>query len=53
MEVNKEDINREVYFIGKCNEMNNLNTELSIDNNIQNEFKNYFVPKKEGNFSIK
>ena len=53
VEVNKEDINREVYFLGKCNEMYNLNTELYIDNNIQNEFKNYFVPKKEGIFSIK
>ena len=55
VKVNKEDVNKEIYFLNKhgLKEMNNVNTRLYINDEIQNEFKNYFIPKKEGIFSIK
>ena len=67
IEINKEDINKKVYFLENykyqdkknikhfgenLKELNELIEELYI-NNIKCEFKNYFIPAKEGLFDIK
>ena len=67
IEINKEDINKKVYFLENykyqdnknikhfgenLKALNELNEELYI-NNIKCEFKNYFIPLKEGLFDIK
>ena len=56
--INKNDIYNKIYFLDKENknkifeELNDINTELYI-NNIKNEYKNYFIPEKEGEYNIK
>ena len=53
----KDDINKKIYFLDKENnngikDLNDKNTVLYI-NNIRNEYKKYFIPKKEGEYNIK
>jgi surface protein len=67
IEINKEDINHKIYFLDnykyqdkknikhfgeKLKALNELIEEFYI-NNIKCEFKNYFIPAKEGLFDIK
>ena len=58
IKINKEDINKKVYFLDNTKEHNYLkelnvsNTELYIDNK-KCEFKKYFIPDKEGIYEIK
>ena len=67
IEINKEDINHKIYFLDnykyqdkknikhfgeKLKALNELIEEFYI-NNIKCEFKNYFIPSKEGLFDIK
>ena len=56
MNINKNHINNKIYFLNKDfnNDtiLNNKNTELYI-NNIKIEYKNYFIPEKEGKYNIK
>ena len=55
--VDKESYNKELYFLNKyknnLQELNELNTELYINNKKGNIFKKYFIPKKEGEYNIK
>ena len=66
--INKDEINEKIYFLDNTKgnvdnkgiehyhdylkELNKLNTELYI-NNIRYEYNKYFIPKKEGIYSIK
>ena len=55
MTINKNDINKEIYFLNEYNnikELNDKNAELYI-NNIKKEYKKYFIPEKEGKYNIK
>jgi len=61
IKINKDDINKKIYllddFLEKPSkvgfkELNNKNSELYI-NNIKTEYKNYFIPEKEGDYNIK
>ena len=67
MKINKEDIDKKVYFLDgidytdennivhnhdNLEEMNELNTILYIGD-IEYKFKKYFIPKKEGLYTIK
>ena len=60
IEINKNDINQQIYFLGDLevnskkvnNELNSSNTEIYI-NYVKYEFKKYFIPIKEGVYSIK
>ena len=53
LEINKENINKEIYFLNKeSKEMNEENTELYI-NSHNNKFKKFFIPEKEGIYTIK
>jgi surface protein len=66
IKIEKDDINKEIYFLdnthskdengikhyhGNLKELNNINTELYI-NNIKKEYKKYFIPEKEGIYTI-
>ena len=55
VQIEKQDINKEIYFLGNdknnLKELNELNTELYI-NNIKYKYKKYFKPEKEGIYSI-
>ena len=67
IKINKEDINNKVYFLDNTNwtydnkgnkyyhnnlkELNESNTELYIDNE-KKVYKKYFIPEKEGIYSI-
>ena len=55
IKIKKEDINKEIYFVKHNNnnlkELNELNTELNINNN-NYEYKKYFIPDKEGDYKI-
>ncbi len=65
IKIDKEDINKKVYFFDNGNEdnlpenynrdnlkeLNELNTELNINNN-NYEYKKYFIPDKEGDYKI-
>ena len=58
LKIDKNDINKEIYFLDNYNnnnlkELNNLNSELYIDDIKQKEFKKYFIPIKEGEYNIK
>ena len=49
------DINKKICFLEKSfsyNQLNELNTELYIDN-IKYNYQNYFIPKKQGIYNIK
>jgi len=63
--INKDDINKKIYFLDDFydhlfnkprnigfKELNNKNTELYI-NDIKKEYKNFFIPEKEGDYNIK
>ena len=50
--INNEDINKSICFIHNIKEMNNEKSEIFINNN-KIEFNNYFIPEKEGIYSIK
>ena len=58
LEIDKFDINKKIYFIDntpyhdKIKEMNKLNTKIYINDKYQ-KYKKYFIPKKEGIYSIK
>ena len=52
IDINKEDINKEIYFLGSLNELSNSNTKLII-NNEEKSFIKYFIPKEEGTYNIK
>ena len=58
LEINRFDINKKIYFLGNSSkivnlkEMNELNTDLYIDN-IKYKFEKYFIPKKEGLYTVK
>ena len=58
VKINKEDINKNIYFLDNTvfssylNELNQLNTELYINDN-KFEYQKYFIPEKEGVFNIK
>ena len=56
IKVNKEDINKEIYFFKNINnglkKINKLNTEIYINDKL-NECNNYFKPEKEGKYEIK
>ena len=58
MNIEKEDINKKIYFLDNYNnahnnlkELNVLNTELYI-NNKKYEYEKYFIPEKEGEYDI-
>ena len=66
IKIEKDDINKEIYFLdnthskdengikhyhGNLKELNNINTELYI-NNIKKEYKKYFIPEKKGIYTI-
>ena len=61
--VAEKDINKNIYFLENINTankeeekfkaLNNDNTELYIDNNIQKEFSKFFKPSKTGEYTIK
>ena len=63
LKIDKNDINKEIYFLDNYNnnnnnnnnlkELNNSNIELYINNIKQKEFKKYFTPIKEGEYNIK
>ena len=58
LKIDKNDIHKEIYFLDNYNnnnlkELNNLNSELYIDDIKQKEFKKYFIPIKEGEYNIK
>ena len=50
--VDYTDINGEKHFHDNLKELNNKNVDLYI-NNIKYDFKKYFNPDKEGEYSIK
>ena len=68
IKVTNDDINKEIYFLDNSNnldeninqknchthlnELNELNTKLYI-NNIEYKYKKYFIPEREGIYSIK
>jgi surface protein len=62
IKINEEDINKEILFINGKNDNGNKNEEIEnldindlelyINNNLS-EFKNYFIPEKEGEYIIK
>ena len=58
LEIDRFDINKKIYFIDntpyhdKIKEMNKLNTKIYINDKYQ-KYKKYFIPKKEGIYSIK
>ena len=64
LKISKKDINKEIYFLDnlgspnyknyhtKFNELNQSNTELSI-NNKKREFRKYIKPKSEGEYKVK
>ena len=59
VDIGKEDINKEIYFLDNydekhnhLNELNKTNTKLYI-NNKELEYKKYFKPLKEGKYNIK
>ena len=58
MKINKNDINKNIYFLDKENknssfdELNNNKIELYI-NDIKIEYEKYFIPKEEGEYKIK
>ena len=53
--------NKKIYFLEnnankdeeKFTELNNYNTEIYINNKIQKEFNKFFIPDKEGEYTIK
>ena len=53
VKVNKNNINKEVYFLNKDNnkELNEKNSKLFI-NNKEYKYQKYFQTRKEGNYSI-
>ena len=62
LKVDRDDINKEIYFLNNyveeyhnngLKELNSFNTELFTDNIKENEFRNFFVPIKEGEYNIK
>ena len=58
IKINKEDINKTIYFLDNTkkhrylNDLNESNPELYI-NNIKYKYNKYFIPKKEGIYSIR
>ena len=57
--IDKNEINKEIYFMdnydkshSNLKELNNLNTELYINNN-KFKYTKYFIPKNEGKYNIK
>ena len=52
LEIEKEDINNNIYFLGISNELNESNIKLYI-NNKENNYMKYLVPQKEGIYNIK
>ena len=58
LKINKEDVYKNIYFIDNSNnhdifeEMNELNTKIYINNN-NSKYKKFFIPKKEGIYTIK
>ena len=58
VKINKEDINKKIYFLDNTKEhkflkeLDNTKIELYINDQID-EYKKYFIPKKEGIYSIK
>ena len=52
IDINNGDIDKEICFLNNISEMNKSNTELYI-NNIKYEFRNSFVPEKQGVYHIK
>ena len=52
IEVGKKDLNKKISILRPNKEINETNTELYI-NNKKIEFNKYFIPKKEGIYSIK
>ena len=55
VKINEADTHREIYFLNTnffYNNLNELNTKLYI-NNIKYQFNEYFIPKKEGLYTIK
>ena len=59
LKIDKDDINKDIYFLDNYNthnnlkELNNMNTEIYIDDIKQKEFRKYFIPIKEGECEIK
>ena len=59
VKIEKDDINKTIYFLGNNEDVNNLkwinelNTEVYINDKKIKEFKKYFKPGKEGEYKIK
>ena len=53
IEVNKEDINKKVYFLNDklLKELKSSSFKIYIDNE-ESKFKNYFIPQKDGVYNI-
>jgi hypothetical protein len=61
IDINKDNINKEIYFLGHANknrnfnfddsQLNRQNTELYI-NNKKMEYQKYFIPQKVGEYNI-
>ena len=52
LEITKEDINKNIFFLGIINELNENNTQILINSEEQN-FRKYFIPQMEGIYNIK
>ena len=67
--VRRKDVNKEIYFLDNTNfsdwvtkkrhfhdflkELNDSNTQVYINDKKTNNYKKYFIPKKEGTYNIK
>ena len=51
-EIKRDDLNKNIYFFGILNELNQYNTKILI-NNEEISFRKYFTPNMEGLYDIK
>ena len=52
LEIERNEINQKIYFLGILNELNKSNTKIYMGNE-KNKYTNFFVPQQEGIYKIK